>query len=276
MENYIRPPSYDQDLDRLHTHRCEGTGNWLLKHGDFVKWIERKNNAPQAFWLQGIPGAGKYPATTHSSPLTSFPQLKGKTFLASTAVDKAKELGHSLFAFLSYRKPLESTLPVLHSLLFQLASQDRDLRAVLCNSILTSTKDLKRDLKGDSKFALETLVKLLKAAGSTYITIDGLDEITEGLQNLLLHQLVEVLKECSDVKLFVSSRREDKIHRKLGQTALTLCINQNNVRCIKTYTDRWIKVWLDDSDFDDDARSEIQQLLSPLGEKAQGERQTDD
>lgn len=58
MEAYIRPPSYDEDLDRIRNGRCEGTGGWLLQDEEFVKWLEGKD---QTFWLQGIPGAGKHP-----------------------------------------------------------------------------------------------------------------------------------------------------------------------------------------------------------------------
>ncbi|KAF4435123.1 NACHT nucleoside triphosphatase, partial [Fusarium austroafricanum] len=57
METYIRPPSYDEDLDRIRISRCEGTGSWLLQDEQFVSWLEGKKKAPQVLWLQGIPGA---------------------------------------------------------------------------------------------------------------------------------------------------------------------------------------------------------------------------
>ncbi|KAF4465867.1 NACHT domain [Fusarium albosuccineum] len=243
METYIRPPSYDQDLDRLHNGRCEGTGTWLLQDPQFTKWAEGDKKSPQVFWLQGIPGA---------------------------VVDRTKELGHSLFAFLSYRHGLDSTLPIFHSLTFQLASQDRDLRAVLCSTILSSTKDLKRDLKGDSKFALEVFAKLLQAAGPTYVTIDGLDEVNESTQQIFLHQFLSLLEECPEVKLLVSSRRVDRIERILKGTAMALLIDQKNSGCIKTYAARQVKKWLDESTFDNEARCEIRSLLSPLAAKAKG------
>ncbi|KAL5597283.1 hypothetical protein FOBRF1_011076 [Fusarium oxysporum] len=59
METYIRPPSYDEDLDRIHNSRCEGTGSWLVQDQQFVNWVEGKEKSPQVLWLQGIPGAGK-------------------------------------------------------------------------------------------------------------------------------------------------------------------------------------------------------------------------
>ncbi|KAF5700224.1 nacht domain-containing protein [Fusarium mundagurra] len=251
METYIRPPSYDEDLDRIRNGRCEGTGSWLVQDQQFVSWAEGKEKSSQVLWLQGIPGAGK-------------------TFLASTAIDRVKDLGHSLFVFLSYRYDLNSPIPIYHSLIFQLASQDRDLRTVLCSTIMSTTKDLKRDLKGDSKFALNTFTKLLQVAGPTYITIDGLDEIDDCTQQVFLHLLLDVLKGLPHVKLLVSSRRVERIERILKPIAMILPIDQKNSRCIEAYVSHRGGEWLDNSFFDSDARSEVQQLLKPLASKADG------
>ncbi|KAF5530924.1 nacht domain-containing protein [Fusarium mexicanum] len=251
METYIRPPSYDADLDRIRNIRCEGTGSWLVQDQQFVSWAEGKEKSSQLLWLQGIPGAGK-------------------TFLASTAVARTKELGHSLFVFLSYTNALDSPLPIYHSLIFQLASQDRDLRTVLCSTIMSTTRDLKRDLKGDSKFALNTFTKLLQAAGPTYITIDGLDEIDDCTQQTFLHLLLGVLKSLPNVKLLVSSRRVDRIERILKPVAMILPIDLKNSGCIETYVSHRGGEWLDNSFFDSDAHSEVRQLLKPLASKADG------
>ncbi|KAF5986262.1 hypothetical protein FBULB1_2484 [Fusarium bulbicola] len=251
METYTRPPSYDADLDRIRNTRCTGTGSWLVQDLQFVSWAEGKEKSSQVLWLQGIPGAGK-------------------TFLASTAVERTTELGHSLFVFLSYTNALDSPLPIYHSLIFQLASQDRDLRAVLCSTIMSTTKDLKRDLKGDSKFALNTFTKLLQAAGPTYITIDGLDEIDDCAQQTFLHLLLEVLKSVPNVKLLVSSRRVDRIERILKPVAMILPIDRKNSGCIETYVSNRGQYWLDNSYFDSNARSEVRQLLNPLASKAYG------
>ncbi|CVK97829.1 uncharacterized protein FPRN_10771 [Fusarium proliferatum] len=246
MEAYIRPPSYDEDLDRICHSRCEGTGSWLVQDQQFVSWAEGKEKSSQVLWLQG------------------------KTFLASTAVDRNKDLGHSLFALLSYRNDLKSPIPIYHSLIFQLASQDRDLRTVLCSTIMNATKDLKRDLKGDSKFALNTFSKLLQAAGPTYITIDGLDEIDDCTQQVFLHLLLDELKSLPHVKLLVSSRRVERIERILKPVATILPVDQKNSNCIKAYVSRRGGEWLHNSYFDSDARSEIRRLLSPLASKADG------
>ncbi|KAL5597284.1 hypothetical protein FOBRF1_011077 [Fusarium oxysporum] len=135
---------------------------------------------------------------------------------------------------------------------------------------MNTTKDLKRDLKGDSKFALNTFTKLLQAAGPTYITIDGLDEIDDCTQQVFLHLLLDVLKSLPHVKLLISSRRVERIERILKPIAVILPIDQKNSGCIEAYVSHRGGEWLDNSFFDSDARSEVRQLLNPLASKADG------
>ncbi|KAF4443329.1 NACHT nucleoside triphosphatase [Fusarium acutatum] len=187
METCIRPPSYDEDLDRIRNTRCEGTGLWLVQGQQFVTWAEGKQKSHQVLWLQGIPGA-----------------------------------------------------------------------------------DLKRDLKGDSKFALNIFTKLLQAAGPTYITIDGLDEIDDCTQQVFLHLLLDELKSLPHTKLLISSRRVERIERILKPVATILPIDHKNSGCIEAYVSHRGGEWLDTSFFDSDARSEVRQLLNPLASKADG------
>lgn len=155
-------------------------------------------------------------------------------------------------------------------MIFQLAFQDHDLRSVLCSTIKSATKDLTRDLKGNSKSALETLFKLLEAAGTTYITIDGLDEVSDTVQQIFLHQLLGVLKSLPHVKVLLSSRRVERIERLVKSIATTLPIDRKNSRCIETFVTHRGQEWLDNSSFDSDFCSEIRQLLKPLAAKAEG------
>nr|RBQ98164.1 hypothetical protein FVER53263_20443 [Fusarium verticillioides] len=135
---------------------------------------------------------------------------------------------------------------------------------------MSTTKDLKRDLKGDSKFALNTFTKLLQAAGSTYITIDGLDEIDDCTQQVFLHLILDELKNLPHAKLLISSRRVERIERILKPIAMMLPIGHKNSDCIEAYISHRGRNWLENSYFDCDARTEVRQLLSPLASKADG------
>jgi hypothetical protein len=110
-----------------------------------------------------------------------------------------------LFVFLSYKESSSiSAISILHSLIFQLASEDRDLKIVLCDLFQSN----RRDLKSNTQFAQGTLSKLLQCAEPTYIVMDGLDEITGPERQTTLHTLLDISKFCDKTKVLISSRIE--------------------------------------------------------------------
>lgn len=88
-------------------------------------------------------------------------------------VDKAYTISYTAFAFLSNAFSSSiSALSVLHSLLFQLASQHENLQDVLCRST-------NEQVKSNVTVAVDTLKAVLDCAGHVFLIIDGLDEIDE-------------------------------------------------------------------------------------------------
>jgi len=180
-------------------------------------------------------------------------------------VDKAKPLGQTLFALLSYRDSINtSTISILHSLIFQLATEHKDLQTVLWQSKL-------RDLKSSTKFATEVFSTLLKCAGPTYIIIDGLDEIAELDRQIFLVELLNILKDSNEIKLLISSRQEDDIARTLKDNAKIIRVDNRNAGSIQAYITRSTQYWFQNTPFNAEAQSEIQGLLAPLAANTKGE-----
>jgi len=180
-------------------------------------------------------------------------------------VDTAKSLGLTLFALLSYKDSANtSTISILHSLIFQLATEDKDLQTVLWMS-------KQRDLKSCTKFASEVFSTLLKCAGPTYIIIDGLDEIAELDRRIFLHELLNILKDSDEIKLLISSRQEDDISRILEDNAQVIRVDNRNAGSIQAYINRSTQSWFQNVHFNAEAQSEIQGLLAPLAANAKGE-----
>jgi len=254
IERHVDPKLYDKRLDELHLSICEGTGSWLLRDDLFKNWLDPTENSVDLIWLQGLPGAGK-------------------TYVTSRVVDHAREKGNSLFAFLRYDETV-SALSVLHSLIFQLVSLDANLRTVLCTDFRSSSRDLKRDLKGSTKFAADTLLVLLQCASApTYIIVDGLDEVDEYARQLILLQLLDTKSKAGEhgvIKLFISSRREENIERHLKVAANIIRLDQRNAGCIQKYVTRETQAWLDRSGFDAQACYEIKRMLMLLPVDVEG------
>jgi hypothetical protein len=184
-------------------------------------------------------------------------------------VERARTLTRTgtLFAFLSYKESSStSTISILHSLIFQLVSEDKNLQVMLCDAFQSN----RRDLKSNTKFAQDNLSKVLKCAGPTYIIMDGLDEITELERQMTLRTLLDVLEHCDETKLLVSSRLEDDIASIMKGNAQTIRVDHKNAGCLQAYITSRAQQWLRDSDFDAQACSEVKALLAPLAAKAKG------
>ncbi len=188
----------------------------------------------------------------------------GKTYLSSTIVDHALTEGRTLFAFLSYNfSSSTSALSIIHSLIFQLTSDDDDLQAIVCQS---TSKELKRELKR----AVELLTTLLTLAGPVFIVIDGFDEIDEIERARLLTRLLELSNCCDETKVLISSRIEDDIHAILSDKVVKIRIDDRNAGSIQAFVTRRVQEWFISRDFLPEARNEIQGLLAPLSSKANG------
>lgn len=144
---------------------------------------------------------------------------------------------------------------------------------MLCDAILSGPKDLKRDLKGDTDFTLNILSKLLKCARRTFITIDGLDEVDEAIQQTLIRCLLDTLKECKESRLLIVSRQGHILKRSLQHVSDVIDINQRNTRCIQSYVKHKTAEWLDLFGFDKETRAEVLLLLYPLAATAKGKFQ---
>ncbi|KAJ5175558.1 NACHT nucleoside triphosphatase [Penicillium canariense] len=258
VQSYISPNLYDDELDRLQRRICERTGRWLQREQVLNYWLDASNAATRVLWMQGIPGAGK-------------------THIASMMVEKLRQSSKTvLFAFLSYRGNDVTPVSIIHSLMFQLAIGDdqfneslkRDLRAKISNAFRSS----QRNLKSNTRFARETLTELLKCVGPAYIILDGLDEVSKSEYMVdILNELLQVLDDSTEVKLFISSRAQEEIGRTLKKaSAKEIRVDERNSGCIHAYVSVTTENWLSQSGYDQKDCGEIKSLLTPLSTKARG------
>ncbi|RAH81606.1 NACHT domain protein [Aspergillus japonicus CBS 114.51] len=241
----VNPRMYDDKLNWCHGRICDGSGAWLLRDKAFTRWLDFSAGTPPVLWLQGIPGAGK-------------------TFLASLAVDKARTVAHTAFAFLSHTYSSNtSALSVLHSLIFQLAGRNEDMQDVLCHS----THDR---IRSDVTVAVELLRDLLNCAGSAFLVVDGVDEIEELERGILLKQLLLLSEKCPETRIFISSRRESDIAASLEKIAESIRIDKRNEEGIQAFISQQLRQMFDSREFLPDVQTQIRQSMEPLASKANG------
>ncbi|MCJ1267692.1 hypothetical protein MMC22_007578 [Lobaria immixta] len=241
----ISPKFYDDKLDWVYGRICEGTGKWLMGDSTFAKWLDVADLSTKIIWLQGIPGAGK-------------------TFLAGTIIDQAKTAGRVIFAFLSHvHSSSTSALSILHSLIFQLASDDDDLQAALCQSS-------RKNLENSITVAVSLLTTLLNGAGPVYIIIDGVDEIDEVERGRLLRQLLDLSKDCEETKILISCRPEADITTILSSASASIRVDNRNASSIQAFVNRQSHRWFQARNFLPNDRADIERLLAPVAANAKG------
>ncbi|KAH0543142.1 hypothetical protein FGG08_002487 [Glutinoglossum americanum] len=244
----MSPRLYDDDLGVIMEESCQGTGSWLDDDELFCRWLNSSRQKSPVLWLSGIPGAGK-------------------TYLAAGIIHRAMQKAPTVFAFLNYRNiATNSKLSIMHSFLFQLILDHQQLRPVLLNAY----KSKYRQLQTSVKFVSDLLRDMLLTVGTTYMIIDGLDEIDPIERQGLLKLLQELLCNCPNLKVSVSSRPEADISRLLKRDAKRLAIGNKNAQDIVLYVEREAEKFLGELDIDADTAHEIRELLQEIPWKAEG------
>ncbi|KAK4180618.1 hypothetical protein QBC36DRAFT_297422 [Triangularia setosa] len=184
LKSRVSPRIYDDRLDWLLNRSSKNSAEWPVANNIFRGWLDISSSAARLLWLHGIPGAGK-------------------NFLSAAAIDEAKKPPNTFCVSRS----------ILQSLLFQLAFDVKDAQSLLVESN-------ERELLGSTRYVLGLLRALLgtPTAGLTYIILDGLDEMEVVERGILLQQLTD-LENCPELKILISSRREDGIASILGTKA---------------------------------------------------------
>jgi Cdc6-like AAA superfamily ATPase len=144
------------------------TGLWLLRHPDFLTWIDAPGSK---LWLTGIPGAGK-------------------TVLAGSVVEEAlarrSENVAVAFFFCDY-KDEKTHLPVniLGALAYQLAIQSDEAYAVL-SQYYDELHPPRQMAQNPTIGGLQnTLSEMLAQYDRTYLIVDGLDECGEHVDDVV-------------------------------------------------------------------------------------------
>ncbi|RDW68838.1 uncharacterized protein DSM5745_08598 [Aspergillus mulundensis] len=257
----FNPRTYGDKLNWYRGRVCKGTGTWLLREDAFKKWTDVANTGPRVLWIQGIPGAGLY---LPISVLVVADGASGKTFLAGTAIDQAQAIGLTAFAFLTHNLiSSTSALTVLHSLMFQLAGQNEGLQGVICHSVHEHTKS-------DIKLTTALLKSLLNCVGPVFFIIDGVDEIDMVERRILLQHLLDLSRDCTAMRLLISSRREDDIVAMLESNSESVRVNERNKESIQAYVDDQVKHLFASNGFPSGLRDKFTQSMSGLATQAKG------
>jgi hypothetical protein len=191
--------------------------------------------------------------------------------MSSIVIRSMRDAGKNvLFAFIRHSNQAHnSALKILHSLIFQVLLDNQALRPVLHEAYISNYRQITSSLE----YAVGLFSDLIKASGSIFIIIDGVDEIAETERLLLLKALVGLFEASKDVKLLVSSRVERDISLLLGDNVPSIRVDHRNTKDIEIYVKIEIDIWLPELlsyGLDAHTYSEIKTLSKSIVEIAKG------
>jgi tetratricopeptide (TPR) repeat protein len=192
-------------LIRNQQSRCPESGKWFLNLRDFDSWLASRQ--AHGLWVTAPPGYGK-------------------TILASTAIEKAKQQAagnldtHIAFFFCQgqAQDPRNQTLStVFATLISQIVAEQGELPSVLTNAFRAAQRC------GRSRVSLaDHPVSLFRdivcsQARESFLLIDGLDEFPEAGE--LARSLVRLLEVANNLRILLFSRPMPVLDRCLSKLA---------------------------------------------------------
>lgn len=153
-------------------------------------------------------------------------------------------------------------------MLFQALEVHRDS----ISTIYEAQNDNRQKFNSDVEYLKGLLSNVVEDFESVYIVVDGLDEIEEVNRKPILKMLLEVVDLCGNIRFLLSSRREHDILRALDSRAVSLMLNEKNLRDIEKYVEVQRQEWSEElrtygcSDSDsDELKSELEKVAVKSG-----------
>ncbi|CAH0044206.1 unnamed protein product [Clonostachys solani] len=180
----------------IQERRTKGTGEWILKSNEFQQW--QASETSTITLLYGAPGAGK-------------------TFLISRVIDHVEQSPklEGFAYFYCKRDDEERSQPVfiLRSLVRQLSSTFQRSEEIHQEVQTLATNMEERALTFSVGLCQNILSKLISSYRNTTIILDALDECNMDKRSLLMDCLSQLLDRHSNMKIFISSRKDADIIR---------------------------------------------------------------
>ncbi|KAH7312623.1 hypothetical protein B0I35DRAFT_59726 [Stachybotrys elegans] len=202
IRRWISTTAYGQHHDLIRTRRVEETGGWVLKTAEFVEWQRCPESS--VFWLRGTAGTGKTYCTSRvidelESTLAKSHTNEGLAFFYSSHAERDR--GDCLMVLRSFVRQLSAPAGAQGFL-------HRDLRELHRRSI-------ERESQWTIALCVEWLTKLVGFYHRTTLVLDALDECPYDQRRELLNTLILLAKPERRVKIFITSRPEGDIRRRL-------------------------------------------------------------
>ena len=123
-----------------------------------------------------------------------------------------------------------------------------------------------RKLTSSSEFLEDLLNDLSREMPTTYVIVDGVDEVADVERSFLLKSLMRL----ENLKLLISSRAEYEITLFLASQCETIKVHESNAQDISEYVDYRANNWLSGLEADPEIISELRRHTKDIALKSKG------
>ena len=123
-----------------------------------------------------------------------------------------------------------------------------------------------RKLTNSSEFLEDLLNDLLRELPTTYLVVDGVDEIADVERSFLLKSVMRL----ENLKLMISSRAEYDITLFLASQCQRIKVHERNAQDISEYVDYRTNNWLSGLEADPEIISELRCHIKDIALKSKG------
>ena len=243
----------EQNLLRLHP----GTCTWLKNDKVFQEWLN-PDTSTSKIWLRALPGAGK------SVLCASTIQDVERRFPASCCLFQ-----YFSFEYFSFDEETVSEIQIYRCLAEQLVNRLWAQLEDIPEDVHVFTQRTTTSVKTED---VRTIIQMLiQRLSTTYIFLDGLDEVCDDGQRWarlseVLDFLLNLANNHPQVRLWCSSQNRSCVQSKLRDFETIDVTNDSNGQDIERYLSRSI-MKLDNLDIDEGTQTLV---LKDLCEKAMG------
>ena len=130
-----------------------------------------------------------------------------------------------------------------------------------------------RKLTSSSEFIEDLLKNLLRDSRTTYLVVDGMDEVADVERLFLLKSLMR-LQKSQNLKLLISSRAEYDINLFLASQCERIQVHESNAQDISEYVDYRTNNWLFGLEADPEIISQLRRHTKDIALKSKGRLST--
>ncbi|KXG45996.1 uncharacterized protein PGRI_048520 [Penicillium griseofulvum] len=187
-----------------HRSVCKGrtanTGGWLFEHAQYQKW--RLSEKSTILWIHGIPGAGKTRLISR---------------VIDHLVDHQPDTTIAYFYCNRYETSRRNPTHVLQSYVKQLSKSPSN--GAIQQVVIDIYKENQRKGGASANLSLEEserlVLELTKAYAETILILDAMDETYMEDREDLMEALDRLVSQSANLKVLISSRRDNNIKRRL-------------------------------------------------------------